>query len=222
MGAELAKAYPVEADVVIGVPDTGTPAAVGYAAESGIPFREGVVKNRYVGRTFIQPDQRIRERGVNLKFNPLREVLAGKRVVVVDDSIVRGTTKPRFVQMLRKAGASEVHVRICSPPIVSPCYFGVDMATKWELIAAQNSDEDGQVDVEAIRQHIGADSLGYLSMEGLMRAVQAPQSDFCTACFTGRYPVAVPLQMDKLAFENGKAEGTPLSSLDSPLTRVDA
>ena len=223
MGAELARSHPVEADLVIGVPDTGTPAAVGYSAESGIPFREGVVKNRYVGRTFIQPDQRIRERGVNLKFNPLREVLDGKRVVVVDDSIVRGTTKPRFVQMLRKAGASEVHDRICSPPIVSPCYFGVDMATKWELIAAQKSNEEGEVDIEAIRVHIGADSLGYLSMEGLMRAVQAPQKDFCTACFTGKYPISVPLQMDKLAFENGRTEAaTPLSSLDSPLTRVDA
>ncbi|HEX5940252.1 MAG TPA: amidophosphoribosyltransferase [Dehalococcoidia bacterium] len=225
MGAELAREHGVEADVVIGVPDSATAAAVGYANESKIPFREGLVKNRYVGRTFIQPDQRIRELGVNLKFNPLPEVLAGQRVVVVDDSIVRGTTTPRIVQMLRKAGASEVHVRICAPPIVSPCYFGVDMATKWELIAAQNLDDEGEVDVAAIARHIGADSLGYLSMDGLMRAVQTPEKNFCNACFTGKYPVAVPLQMDKLAFENGRNGDHPVpvvSSLESPLTRVDA
>jgi amidophosphoribosyltransferase len=232
MGAELAKEHPVDADLVIGVPDSATAAAVGYANGSGIPFREGLVKNRYVGRTFIQPDQRIRELGVNLKFNPLPEVLAGKRVVVVDDSIVRGTTTPRIVNMLRKAGAREVHVRICAPPIVSPCYFGVDMATKWELIAAQNSDDEGNVDVEAIAAHIGADSLGYLSMDGLMRAVETPEENFCNACFTGKYPVPVPLQMDKLAFE--KVEPSPaaidedeelvpvLSAVESTLTRTDA
>ncbi|MPZ24014.1 MAG: amidophosphoribosyltransferase [Dehalococcoidia bacterium] len=228
MGAELAREYPVDADVVIGVPDSATAAAVGYANESAIPFREGLVKNRYVGRTFIQPDQRIRELGVNLKFNPLPEILAGKRVVVVDDSIVRGTTTPRIVQMLRRAGAREVHVRICAPPIVSPCYFGVDMATRWELIAGQNSDSDGVVDVDAIAAHIGADSLGYLSMDGLMKAVETPEDNFCNACFTGRYPVSVPLQMDKLAFEkagDSGRRGEPLpviSALDSAFIRTDA
>ncbi|MEX2237880.1 MAG: amidophosphoribosyltransferase [Dehalococcoidia bacterium] len=225
MGAGLAREHPVEADLVIGVPDSATAAAVGYATESKLPFREGLVKNRYVGRTFIQPDQRIRERGVNLKFNPLPEVLAGQRVVVVDDSIVRATTTPRIVNMLRRAGAREVHVRICAPPIISPCYFGVDMATKWELIAAQNADADGVVDVDAVCRHIGADSLGYLSMEGLMEAVETPAANFCNACFTGKYPVAVPLQMDKLAFEPAAIVGEPLpvlSAIESPLTRVDA
>jgi amidophosphoribosyltransferase len=144
-----------------------------------------------VGRTFIQPDQRIREAGVSLKFNALGEVLAGKRVVVVDDSIVRGTTTPRVVNLLRRAGASEVHMRITAPPIVSPCFFGVDMATKWELIAANKS-------VEEIREHIGADSLGYLSLEGLMRATGQDERTLCNACFTGKYPISVQLQMERL------------------------
>jgi amidophosphoribosyltransferase len=191
MGIELAREYPVDADIVIGVPDSATPAAIGYAQESGIQYREGLVKNRYVGRTFIQPDQRIREAGVNLKFNALTDVLKGKRVVVVDDSIVRGTTKPRVVNLLRRAGAREVHVRIAVPPIVSPCYFGVDMATRWELIAANKT-------VEEIRQHIGADSLGYLSLEGLMRAIGLGPNRLCNACFTGRYPIDVQMQMERL------------------------
>lgn len=194
MGRELAKEHPVEADVVIGIPDSATAAAVGFAREADLPFAEGLIKNRYVGRTFISPDQRIRERGVMLKFNPLREVLDGKRVVVVDDSIVRGTTTPRVVAMLRRAGATEVHLRICAPPIVSPCYFGVDMATKGELIAAQKSVPD-------IALHTGADSLGYLSIEGLIRAVELPRDRYCLACFTGEYPIPVQLQMDKLALE---------------------
>jgi amidophosphoribosyltransferase len=194
MGQELAREHPAEADIVIGIPDSATAAAVGYAREIGLPFAEGLIKNRYVGRTFINPDQRIRERGVMLKFNPLHEVLRGKRVVVVDDSIVRGTTTPRVVAMLRKAGATEVHLRICAPPITSPCYFGVDMATKGELIAAQKS-------VPEIAEHTGADSLGYLSIDGLIRASGLPRDRFCLACFTGEYPIPVQLQMDKLALE---------------------
>ncbi|OGO51219.1 MAG: amidophosphoribosyltransferase [Chloroflexi bacterium RBG_16_68_14] len=194
LGARLAREYPAEADMVLGVPDSGTAAAVGYSQQSGIPFIEGLVKNRYVGRTFIQPDQRIREVGVQLKFNPLPELLAGRRVVVVDDSIVRGTTTPRVVAMLRKAGAKEVHMRITFPPITSPCFFGVDFGTRWELIA-------GRKTVEEIRQHIDADTLGYLSVEGLIDAVGLPREKFCLACFTGSYPVPVPLQMDKLALE---------------------
>lgn len=197
MGATLAREHPVEADIVIGVPDSATPAAIGYARASGIPYREGLVKNRYVGRTFIQPDQRIREAGVSLKFNALSDVLAGKRVVLVDDSIVRGTTTPRVIQLLRRAGAKEVHMRITTPPIVSPCFLGVDMATKAELIAANHS-------VEEIRQHIGADSLGFLSLEGLNRATGQDPNDLCNACFTGVYPLNVQMQMEKLEAERGR------------------
>jgi amidophosphoribosyltransferase len=197
MGATLAREHPVEADIVIGVPDSATPAAIGYARASGIPYREGLVKNRYVGRTFIQPDQRIREAGVSLKFNALSDVLAGKRVVLVDDSIVRGTTTPRVIQLLRRAGAREVHMRITTPPIVSPCFFGVDMATKAELIAANHS-------IEEIRQHIGADSLGFLSLEGLNRATGQNPEDLCNACFTGIYPLNVQMQMERLEAERGR------------------
>ncbi|MBI4298501.1 MAG: amidophosphoribosyltransferase, partial [Chloroflexi bacterium] len=197
MGAQLAREHPVDADLVIGVPDSATAAAVGYSQESDIPFGEGLLKNRYVGRTFIEPDQRLRELGVRLKFNPLREVLEGKRVVVVDDSIVRGTTTPRVVSLVKKAGAQEVHLRICAPPIISPCYFGVDMATKKELIAANNT-------VPEIREFLGADSLGYLSVQGLLKATGLPPDNFCTACFTGKYPIPVQLKLglDKLYLEN--------------------
>jgi amidophosphoribosyltransferase len=194
MGRELAREAPVDADLVIGVPDSATAAAIGYAAESGIQYAEGLVKNRYVGRTFIKPDQRLRDQGVYLKFNPLKELIAGKRLVVVDDSIVRGTTTPKVVEMLRNAGAKEVHMRICAPPIRHPCHFGIDMATQWELIASRQGVED-------IREHIGADSLAYLTLDGLMRAVEQPKSSFCTACFSGEYPMPVQLQMDKLVFE---------------------
>jgi amidophosphoribosyltransferase len=195
MGAELAKEYPVEADMVMGVPDSATVAGIGYSQGSGIPYGEGLLKNRYVGRTFIEPDQRIRDLGVRLKFNPLPKLLDGKRLVVVDDSIVRGTTTPKVIKMLRRAGVKEVHMRICAPPILNPCFLGVDMATRWELIAAQKS-------VPQIKNYIGADSLGYLSLEGLLRAVGQPRENFCTACFTGDYPIPVQLQMDKLALEN--------------------
>lgn len=188
MGAQLAREYPVEADIVIGVPDSATPAAIGYARESGIPYREGLVKNRYVGRTFIQPNQRIRAAGVSLKFNALGQVLRGKRVIVVDDSIVRGTTTPHVVSLLRHAGAREVHMRITTPPIKWPCFLGVDMATKVELIAANKS-------VEEIREFIGADSLGYLSLEGLTQSTGQPEESLCNACFTGKYPLDVQMQM---------------------------
>ena len=194
MGARLAQEHPVEADVVIGVPDSATAAGIGYSIQSGIPFSEGLLKNRYVGRTFIEPDQRIRELGVKLKFNPLPETLEGRRVVLVDDSIVRGTTTPRVVAMLRRAGAKDVHMRICAPPIRYPCFFGVDMATRWELIAAHK-------EIPEIAQFIGADSLGYLSIEGLIQAVALPRELFCLACFTGDYPIPVQLEMDKLALE---------------------
>jgi amidophosphoribosyltransferase len=194
MGRILSEEYPVDADFVMGVPDSATAAGIGYSHASGIPYCEGLLKNRYVGRTFIEPEQRIRELGVQLKFNPLSRVIAGKRLVVVDDSIVRGTTTPRVVSMLRKAGATEVHLRICAPPIRYPCFFGVDMATKWELIAARKT-------VPEIREHLGADSLGYLSVDGLIRAVDLPRDIFCLACFTGEYPIPVQIEMDKLALE---------------------
>ena len=197
MGAQLAREHPVEADIVIGVPDSSIPAAIGYARESGIPYREGLVKNRYVGRTFIQPDQRIREAGVRLKFNALSDVLRGKRVIVVDDSIVRGTTTPHVVGLLRRAGATEVHVRVSTPPIVWPCFLGVDMATKSELIAANST-------IEEIREFIGADSLGYLSLEGLNHSTRQPAQDLCNACFTGVYPLNVQMQMSNMEAARGR------------------
>jgi len=194
MGAMLAREYPVDADLVMGVPDSATAAGSGYANASGIPFCEGLLKNRYVGRTFIEPDQRLRELGVQLKFNPLAEIIRGKRLVVVDDSIVRGTTTPHVVSLLKKAGAREVHLRICAPPIRHPCFMGVDMAREWELIAAQK-------DVPMIRDYLGADSLGYLSLDGLIEAIGLPRDIFCLACFTGDYPIPVQMGMDKLALE---------------------
>ena len=194
MGASLAQEHPVAADLVIGVPDSATAAGIGYSQESGIPFAEGLLKNRYVGRTFIEPDQRIRELGVKLKFNPMPERLAGKRAVLVDDSIVRGTTTPRVISLLRRAGIKEVHMRICSPPIRHPCFLGVDMASSWELIAAYK-------EVPEVAQFIGADTLGHLSVERLIEAVGLPRELFCLACFTGDYPVPVQLGMAKLALE---------------------
>jgi amidophosphoribosyltransferase len=195
MGAAVAREHPVEADLVIGVPDSATAAAIGYAREANIPYAEGLIKNRYVGRTFIQPDQRLREQGVHLKFNPLTEIIDGKKLIVVDDSIVRGTTTPRVIKMLRDAGAIEIHMRVTSPPITHPCFYGVDMATRSELIAAQKS-------IEEIRDHIGADSLGYLSLDGTVSAANTDNGTHCDACFTGNYPSAVPLQLDKLTFES--------------------
>jgi amidophosphoribosyltransferase len=194
MGAGLAEEHPVDADLVIGVPDSATAAGFGYANKSGIPPVEGLIKNRYMGRTFIAPDQRIRDLGVKTKFNPLQSILEGKRVVLVDDSIVRGTTTPQVIKLLRKSGVKEVHMRVCAPPIRYPCYLGVDMATRWELIAAQKT-------IPQIKDFIGADSLGYLSIEGLIKAVGLPKEEFCLACFTGDYPMPVQLSMDKLAME---------------------
>jgi len=195
MGAKLAEEYPVDADLVVGVPDSATPAAVGYATRSGIPLGMGLVKNHYTGRTFIAPDQRLRDLGVKLKFNPMRQLLEGKRIVLVDDSIVRGTTTPQVIRLLRKSGAKEVHMRVCSPPLCFPCFMGVDMATKRELIATRKS-------IPEIRDYIAADSLGYLSLGGLIEATGLPHDCFCLACFTGDYPMPVQLEMDKLAHEN--------------------
>ena len=195
MGAELAREHPVpDADLVVGVPDSATPAAIGFARASGVPYAEALIKNRYIGRTFIQPDQRLREVGVRLKFNALPEVLEGKRVVLIDDTIVRGTTSRPIVNLLREAGAKEVHMRVHAPPIMWPCHLGVDMASREELIAANLS-------VEEIARTIGADSLGYLSHAGLFRAIGQPSGDFCSACLTGCYPVPVNGVVDKLALE---------------------
>ena len=201
LGAQLAREHPVDADLVIGIPDSSTAAAVGYAQESGIPFSEGLVKNRYVGRTFIEPEQRLRDLGVRQKFNTLVDVIQGKRLVVVDDSIVRGTTTPHVVKLLRNSGAKEIHMRVCAPPIRHPCFMGVDMATREELLAANNS-------LEEIRVLIGADTLGYLSVEGLMKVVGGTKGGFCDACFTGNYPVPIQLELSKFALEqHGPAAG---------------
>jgi amidophosphoribosyltransferase len=183
--------------MVIAVPYSAIAAAIGYARESGIPYSEGLIDNRYVGRTFIQPEQGIRDVGVKIKFNPLPEILAGKRLVVLDDSIVRGTTTARVVGLLRRAGAKEVHMRICAPPLRYPCFFGIDIPTRGQLIAARET-------VPEIAKHIGADSLGYLSLEGLVQSVGLPREVLCLACFTGEYPVSVQLEMDKFALETAK------------------
>ncbi|MDA0262537.1 MAG: amidophosphoribosyltransferase [Chloroflexi bacterium] len=196
LGAQLAREHPVEADLVIGIPDSSTAAAVGYAQESGIPFSEGLVKNRYVGRTFIEPEQRLRDLGVRQKFNPLVEVIQGKRLVVVDDSIVRGTTTPHVVSLLRKGGAKEVHMRVCAPPIKHPCFMGVDMASRDELLAANKT-------LAEIRTLVNADSLGYLSVEGLLKVVGGTDGGFCDACFTGNYPVPVQLELTKFSLDHG-------------------
>ncbi|MFC6286439.1 amidophosphoribosyltransferase [Nocardioides sp. GCM10027113] len=185
MGRELARQYPVEADLVMPVPESGTPAAAGYAEESGIPFGQGFVKNAYVGRTFIQPSQTLRQLGIRLKLNALEHMIRGKRVVVVDDSIVRGNTQRAQVRMLREAGALEVHVRISSPPVKWPCFYGIDFATRAELIA-------NGLDVEEIAASVGADSLGYISLEGMVEATGQPTDRLCKACFTGEYPIELP------------------------------
>jgi amidophosphoribosyltransferase len=193
MGERLAQEAPVEADLVMPIPDSGTPAAIGFARGLGIPFGEGLIKNRYVGRTFIEPDQGLREQGIRLKFNPLAEV-SGKRIVAVDDSIVRGNTTRQIVQMLFDAGAAEVHVRVSAPPVISQCYYGIDFADPNELIAAART-------VEEVREHIGATSLAYLSLEGLQASTRRPASQFCRACLTRDYPTAIPREARKLQFE---------------------
>ena len=194
LGAEVYREHPVEADIVVGIPDSSTPHAVGLAAAAKIPYAEAIIRNRYVGRTFIAPDQKARAQGVQTKFNAMRGVVEGKRLLVVDDSIVRSTTITRVIKMLRHAGAAEVHVRVASPPIKSTCHFGVDMATLSELIAAKMT-------IEEITKYIDADSLAYLSVDGLLRAVRAPKNSYCTGCFTGNYPIPVQLEMNKMGFE---------------------
>jgi amidophosphoribosyltransferase len=195
LGRLLAREHPVEADMIVPVPDSGVPAAIGFSLESRIPFRMGLIRNHYIGRTFIEPSQAIRNFGVKLKLNPVRSLIAGKRVVLVDDSIVRGTTSRKLVRMVREAGAKEVHMRISCPPTISPCYYGVDTPTKEELIASSNSPED-------IRKFLGADSLGYLSLGGLKQAVSDREGKFCTSCYTGIYPTDL-VQLE--VRENGKA-----------------
>jgi amidophosphoribosyltransferase len=185
VGRALAREYPIEADLVIGVPESGIPSAIGYAEQSGLPYSAGLVKNAYVGRTFIQPSQSLRQLGIRLKLNPLREVVKGKRVIMVDDSIVRGNTQRAQVRLLREAGAIEVHVRIASPPVKWPCFYGIDFATRAELIA-------NGLDTEGIRRSIGADSLGYVSLEGLIAATEQPKTRLCRACFDGVYPIPLP------------------------------
>jgi amidophosphoribosyltransferase len=203
MGERLAEEAPVDADLVLPIPDSGTPAAVGFSRALGIPFSEGLIKNRYVGRTFIQPDQRLREQGIRLKFNPLAEV-KGKRVVAVDDTIVRGNTTKQIVQMLFDAGATEVHIRVAAPPIISQCFYGIDFADPDELIAANKS-------LEEVREYIGATSLAHLSLEGLQASTRRPASQFCRACLTRDYPTAVPAAeaASKLRFEKDFAQSTP-------------
>lgn len=218
MGQELAHEHPADAHIVIPIPDTGFPAAIGFAEASGIPFGEGLIKNRYIGRTFIEPEQRMRDRGVRMKLSPLRENLAGRRVVMVDDSIVRGTTTGQIVKLIREAGATQVHVRISSPPVKWPCFYGIDMADRKDLIAARRT-------IEEIRRHIGADTLGYLSSRGLMRAIHMHRESFCLACFTGDYPIQVPheMRMTKFSLEEDEAAGdgevlVPLT--DKPLVHA--
>ena len=207
MGEILADEQPADADAVIPVPDSAIPAAVGYARRSGIPFHEGLIKNRYIGRTFIQPTDELRRHNVALKYNALPDMLAGKRVVVVDDSIVRGNTSGPIVELLRRHGAREVHMRICSPPLRHACYFGVDMARRDELIASR-------LDVESIRRHIGADSLGYLSLEGMVSATGGTPDEYCAACFTGDYLVPVQLELDKNVFERATSDSLARSEFD--------
>jgi len=197
MGAALALEAPAEADMVMGVPDSGIPAAVGFAAASGVPYGEGLAKNRYVGRTFISPSTALRQQGIKLKLNPLKHAIAGKRLVVVDDSIVRGNTTKKLVALLREHGAAEVHMRITSPPVVWPCFYGIDTDTQEQLIASQKS-------VDEIRDFIGADSLAYLSLGAMVDATGAPAENFCLACFDGEYPVDIPegVKRGKLSLES--------------------
>ncbi len=201
LGRHLAQESPADADIVVPVPDSGVAAAIGFAAESGLKFRFGLMRNHYVGRTFIEPRSQIRHFGVKIKLNPVRDLIEGRRVVLIDDSIVRGTTSQKLVKMMRDAGAREVHMRISCPPTIAPCYYGVDTPTREELIAAHQS-------VEEIRAYLGADSLGYLSLKGLLSAVgDQHQERFCTACYTGAYPTRVP-ELVKLASSSGKTNGS--------------
>ena len=212
MGQELAREHPVpNAHVVIPIPDTGIPAALGYSEASRIPYGEGVIKNRYIQRTFIQPNQRMRDLGARMKYTPLKDTLAGKRIVMVDDSIVRGTTTGKLVKMMFDAGAAEVHVRITAPPVKNPCYYGIDMANEDELVAARLS-------VDEIRKLIGATSLGYLSLDGAVRAIGMHKDKFCRACFDGKYPIPVPadVRMSKLVLEHKRQVPGTLSYEGGP------
>lgn len=190
LGRRLAEESPVDADIVVGVPDSGIPAAIGFSEASGITYAEGLIKNRYVGRTFIQPTQAMRESGIRMKLNPLKDVLAGKRVIIIDDSIVRGTTSRKLVKVLREAGATEVHMRISSPPVTHPCFYGIDTDSQDQLIAARMS-------VEEIKNQLEVDSLAYLSWQGMLITTQEDTSNFCSACFTGDYPIAIPEQVKR-------------------------
>ena len=214
VGRRLASISPVDADVVIPVPESGTPAAVGYAQGSGIPFAQGLVKNAYVGRTFIQPSQTIRQLGIRLKLNPLREVIEGKRIIVVDDSIVRGNTQRAIVKMLREAGAAEVHVRISSPPVQWPCFYGIDFATKAELIA-------NGLEVDEICRSVGADSLAYISLDELVAATGIAKDRLCRACFDGEYPVELPPEsvLGKHALESLEIVDTQMTAIDEAIRR---
>jgi amidophosphoribosyltransferase len=196
LGEHLAQESPVEADLVLGVPDSGIPAAIGFSDYSGIPYAEGLIKNRYVGRTFIQPTQSMRELGIRMKLNPLKDVLLGKRVVIVDDSIVRGTTSRKIVKALREAGATEVHMRISSPPVTHPCFYGIDTDSQDHLVAAAKSTAE-------IQELIGVDSLAYLSWKGMLIATKEDPQSYCSACFTGNYPIPVPepVKRTKLVLE---------------------
>ncbi|WP_227998297.1 amidophosphoribosyltransferase [Nocardia australiensis] len=235
IGRRLATEHPIEADLVIPVPESGTPAAVGYAQGSGVPYGQGLMKNAYVGRTFIQPSQTIRQLGIRLKLNPLREVIRGKRLIVVDDSIVRGNTQRALIRMLREAGALEIHVRIASPPVKWPCFYGIDFASRAELIAngagAEPAAREGAVTdsvlyeemVEGVRRSIGADTLGYISTEGMIAATEQPRSRLCCACFDGNYPIALPTEaaIGKNVLE-GMLTGRPESILLGDNANADA
>jgi amidophosphoribosyltransferase len=210
LGRLLAQEHPVDADIVVPVPDSGVPAAVGYSLESGIAFRMGLIRNHYIGRTFIEPSQAIRNFGVKLKLNPIRGLIEGKRVILVDDSLVRGTTSRKIVRMVQEAGAKEVHVRISCPPTISPCYYGVDTPTREELIASSNSPEE-------IRKFLGADSLGYVSLPSLKQAVNDTKGSFCTSCYTGVYPTdLVQLEVSKAASNDVFRDGTNGSRIEDP------
>ncbi len=214
MGENLAIEHPADADIVVPVPDSGIPAALGYARTSGIPYREGMVKSRYIHRTFIQPDQRMRELGVRMKLTPLQQHLRGQRIVLVDDSIVRGTTTKQIVKLLFEAGAKEVHVRITAPPIRFPCFYGIDMASKGELAASRMT-------IPELCEYIGANSLGYLSIEGAVKAVGKPNGQFCLACFSGDYPIRVPENAKKHAFDDPPEVGEMATLVHGQPTLID-
>ena len=207
IGKTLAREHPVEADIVISVPDSSNTAAIGYSQESGIKFEIGLIRNHYIGRTFIHPSQVTREHSVRIKFNPVKGVLEGKRVIVVEDSIVRGTTFKKIVKLLRSAGTKEIHLRVSSPPIISPCFYGMDFPTREELMASHRS-------IEEIRKCIDIDSLGYLSLEGLIKSVPDEDNSYCTACFSANYPTKLPCNFSKSCLENA----TPNSHLFDALS----